>query len=369
MDGSTDAGRTTPNLSDIEVAYILGMYDAGASKSAIAVQTSRARSTVRDAIKKYDIKTFTGVAPPPGNPKDLSDREARTLLRVTKNNRRKTLEDITNILPDKLSASTLQRRLSSLGIKKHIAIKKPFLTDEHKRQRLEFCEEHKDWTVEDWKRVIFSDESKIEIGKQVRAVWVFRSEDEKYNEDCLVPALKGNRASIMVWGCFSANKLGPLLTFGKGGINSTDYITTLKTGLLPFIERLNGLKQPSNDSIAVATMGEYIFQQDNAPIHASTQTNRFFQSHHLTVMNWPPNSPDLNPIEHLWPALKARFYEEWEAMYKGKVSRSENAMQMYGTMLKRIWEEELEKIAENLIESMPRRIEAVREARGGPSRY
>src|SRR2546423_11328393 len=234
---------------------------------------------------------------------------------------------------------------------------------------MEFCEEHKDWTVEDWKRVIFSDECKIEIGKQVRAVWVFRNEEEKFNEDCLVPALKGNRASIMVWGCFSANKLGPLLTFSKGGINSADYITTLKTGLLPFIERLNGLKQPPDNSIAVATMGEYIFQQDNAPIHTSVQTNRFFQSHHLIVMKWPPNSPDLNPIEHLWPALKARFHKEWEAICHGKVSRSENALEMYAAMLKRIWAEELEKIAENLVESMPRRIEAVTDARGGPSRY
>ena len=134
MEGSTAPGRTTANLSDIEVVYILGMSDAGASQSAIAVQTSRSCSTVRDAIKKYDIKTFTGVAPPPGNPKLLSDREVRTLLRIIKKDRHKTLEDITNILPDKPSKRTLERRLSSFGIKKHIAIKKLFLTDEHKRQ-------------------------------------------------------------------------------------------------------------------------------------------------------------------------------------------------------------------------------------------
>jgi hypothetical protein len=172
-----------------------------------------------------------------------------------------------------------------------------------------------------------------------------------------------------VWGCFCDNKLGPLLTFPKGGINSADYITTLKNGLLPFLERLNGLQQPSDDSIEVATMGEFIFQQDNAPIHTSAQTNRFFQSHRLIVMKWPPNSPDLNPIEHLWPALKARFHKEWEAMCHEKVSRSEDALEMYAAMLKRIWEEELEKIAGNLVESMPRRVEAVRKAGGGHSRY
>jgi transposase len=362
-------GRTTANLSDLEVAYILGMSDAGASNTAISAQMSRSRSAVANAIEKYDIKTFTGVTPPPGNPKKLTERQKRTLKHVTRKNRRKTLEDITNILPQKSSVRTLQRQLSTLGIKKHIAIKKPFLNDEHKRQRLAFCEEHKDWTVDDWRRVIFSDECKVEIGKQARAAWVYRTEDERYHDDCLVPALKGNRASIMVWGCFSANKLGPLLTFSKGGINSADYITTLKNGLLPFIECLNGLQQPSDGSIAVATMGEYIFQQDNAPIHTSAQTNRFFHSHRLIVMKWPPNSPDLNPIEHLWPALKNRFHKEWEAMCHGKVSRGEGALELYASMMKRIWEEDLEIIAENLVESMPRRVAAVRKAGGGHSKY
>ena len=144
MDDSSTPGRSTLNLSDIEVAYILEMSDAGASKRAISAQTDRARSAVADAIKKYNIKTFTGVAPPSGNPKVLSERKARTLLRVTKKNRRKTLEDITNILPDKRSKRTLQHYLSTFDIKKHIAIKKPFLTDDNKCQRLEFCEEHKD---------------------------------------------------------------------------------------------------------------------------------------------------------------------------------------------------------------------------------
>ena len=173
----------------------------------------------------------------------------------------------------------------------------------------------------------------------------------------------------MVWGCFSANKLGPLLTFSKGGINSADYITTFKTGLFPFIEYLNGLKQPHNDSIVVATMGEYIFQQDNASIHTFAKTNYFFQSHCLIVMKWPSNSPDINPIEYLWLALKTWFYKEWEAMCDSKVSKSENVLEMYAAMLKRIWVKDFEKITENLVESMSKHIEAVRKGTGGPSRY
>jgi hypothetical protein len=103
----------------------------------------------------------------------------------------------------------------------------------------------------------------------------------------------------MVWGYFCDNKLEPLLTFPKGGINSADYIITLKSGLFHFIERLNGVRQPLDHSMAVASMGEYIFQQDNASIHTSAQTNCFFHSHRFIVMRRPPNLPDLNPIKHV----------------------------------------------------------------------
>ena len=67
--------------------------------------------------------------------------------------------------------------------------------------------------------------------------------------------------------------------------------------------------------------------------------------------------------------MKARFHKEWEAMCHGKVSRCEDALELYAGMLKRIWDEELEIIAGNLVESMPRRVEAVRKAGGGHSKY
>ena len=117
MDNSSTPERTIVNLSDIEVAYILGMSDADASQTAISVQIDHSYSAVTNAIKNYDIKTFAGVAFPSRNPKVFSERESRTLLHVTKKNHRRTLEDITNILPDKLSKHTLQRCLFTLSIK------------------------------------------------------------------------------------------------------------------------------------------------------------------------------------------------------------------------------------------------------------
>jgi hypothetical protein len=126
--------RATANLSDLEITYILSTSDAGSTKSAILAQTSLSHFAIMDSIKKYDIKIFTGVAPSTGNPKVLSEHEVRTLICITKKIRRKTLEDIPNILPTKHSKWTLQRQLSAQGIKNHITLKKPLLTNEHKCQ-------------------------------------------------------------------------------------------------------------------------------------------------------------------------------------------------------------------------------------------
>jgi hypothetical protein len=174
----------------------------------------------------------------------------------------------------------------------------------------------------------------------------------------------------MVWGCFAGNKLGPLLAFEKGGISSAEYIQTLKDGLLKFLEDANAVTNNENsNTIQVATMGVYTFQQDNAPIHNSKATQAFFRQYNLSVMKWPANSPDLNPIEHLWPALKSGFHKEWEALGAKRPSRSEGAIATYIELLKQVWKEKLSDIPRRVVDSMPRRVAAVIAAKGGHTKY
>ena len=66
------SGRLSANLTDIEVAYILGTNDAGASHRQISALIGRSHSAITKVTQKYDIKTFSGVTPPPGNSRKIN---------------------------------------------------------------------------------------------------------------------------------------------------------------------------------------------------------------------------------------------------------------------------------------------------------
>jgi transposase len=171
---------------------------------------------------------------------------------------------------------------------------------------------------------------------------------------------KGAGLSQMVWGCFIGNKLGPLV-FIDETIKKEVYIQLLEQNLLPFIELLheNGVH-------------EIIFQQDNASPHSSPTTQEWLkaaaQQHGFSIMDFPPNSPDLNPIEHLWSRLKAELYRRYpDTMYlkgSGKAVREE-----FRNRLNKIWWDFGEDILNGLIDSMPERVEAVLKAKGWYTRY
>ena len=104
----------------------------------------------------------------------------------------------------------------------------------------------------------------------------------------------------MVWGCFAGDIKGPLVSFD--GVNTAGtYINTLRQYLVPFIDFLS-------QELPQELVNDIIYQQDNTSIHTATATKNWFKDHAITVMEWPPNSPDMNPIEHIWRILKAALY-------------------------------------------------------------
>ena len=128
-----------------------------------------------------------------GPPRVTSKRQDRLLKRLSLSNRKaisKGLKrEFAGCTGTVVCSSTIRRRLLESGLKGCVARKKPLRTNAHKKKRLQWCKERKNWTDEQWGRMLFSDESIYEMIPGRRA-FVRRRVGEEYNPECLVSTVK-----------------------------------------------------------------------------------------------------------------------------------------------------------------------------------
>ncbi len=99
--------------------------------------------------------------------------------------------------------------------------------------------------------------------------------------------------SVMIWAAMSSAGVG-LLCFLKSTVNAAVYQEILEHPMPPSADKLYG-------------DADFIFQQDLVPAHTAKGTKSWFNDYGVTVLDWPANSPDLNPIENLWGIVKRKM--------------------------------------------------------------
>jgi len=151
----------------------------------------------------------------------------------------------------------------------------------------------------------------------------------------------------MVWGCMMWEGTGYAIKI-DGKMGADLYTRILDDDLQASLDFYN------------KSSGDIIFQQDGDPKHHSKLAQAWFKDHDIQVLLWPAQSPDLNPIEHLWDYIKRRLGEYGEDP-KGILELWER--------IEKEWAKIPASVCQNLIESMPRRIQAVLKAKGGNTKY
>lgn len=237
---------------------------------------------------------------------------------------------------------TISRRLGEAGLQSYVPLKKPLLNNTHKRNRRNWCKTRKNWYMEHWGKVMFSDESRFVLYSS-RKVRVRRTPTEKFLPECLVPAVQGGGSSVMIWGCMSAAGTG-ILRFIDGSMDSQEYIETMKDNMLPSAQKLHN--------------GYFVFQQDNAPCHKSAATMAWFERKGIPLLPWPARSPDLNPIENLWNIIGLRV-----------ASRQPRNVQELREKISEVWNEVTPEECQKLVQSMRKRVQMCLKHKGGPIDY
>jgi len=240
--------------------------------------------------------------------------------------------------------STIQRFLKANGFILRKLIKKTGISSSNIQKRQDWCRIMIEKPREFWDRVIWSDETTVRQAPKGKDVFYHVHQNTDITTLPINAQIHSGGFSVMFWGCFSKIGLGPLVAL-EGSQTADTYISLLEDVLLPELE---------------AAEGPMVLMQDNAPCHKAKKVNTFLERHQLETLEWPAQSPDMNPIENLWAVIKARRQKKFG------IPRTNDDLidQIFD-----IWDNIEENLVSNLADSANRRVSEVLRLNGGISKY
>lgn len=328
---------------------IVDLMQSGLSRRKISEMLKIPKSTVIDICKRFSDTGSLENKPRSGRPPKIKPRDYRKLERIVKTNRRCSLSDITAKFneerPEPVSRRTIQHNLHKNNYRRSVAKKKLVIKEINRKKRLAWCRGKRQWSVENWKRVIFSDESKIMIGHDER-VRIWRKRDEGWRPDLVEKRNSQAKYEVMIWGCICWEGVGTMTPI-EGNINAAKYQDILEENLWPVLAR----HFPQNG---------YFFQDDNAPVHRARSTQEYVARNRINCLSWPAQSPDLNIIENVWLFIKRKLQSR-----SGAIKSKENLIEE----IRQIWTQNTPAYIKSLYGSIPNRIQHVIRLKGHLTKY
>lgn len=213
-----------------------------------------------------------------------------------------------------------------------------------KQKRKSFALKTKNWK-EEWRQVVFSDEKLFQTYSNGR-VLVKRVRGESENPKYINFAIQQEKISLNLWCCVSYGRK-PIIYLAGPNFDSAAYIRILSDVIN------NKLPGFSN---------AFVLQQDNASLHVSDLAKKYFSDEVLTVLTWPPCSPDMNIVEQIWSILQKKLDRK---LVKTRVRNNDHLLEIIKDLANEITVEQVNK----LYDSMPNRIKSLIKNSGGFTSY
>lgn len=326
----------------------VGMLHAGLSVTTVAARLNVHHSTVSRLRTRLRETGSTANRPHARRPRVTTPAQDRYIRLEHLRNRvrpaTRTADETVGLHNRRISAQTVRNRLREANLRARRPHQGLDLTRARRQTRLNWATVHVRWTLARWRTVLFSDESRFQLYHADGRLRVWRRVGERYADANVLRRVAYGGGGVMVWaGICHGHRTR--LHFIDGNLNGQRYRDEiLRPIVVPFMELHN-----------VGT-----FQHDNARPHTARISRDFLQEEDIHVLDWPPYSPDMSPIEHLWDVLDQRLRQ--------RVPAPQNVRQLRPALLEE-WDNIPQATIDNLIMSMRRRCTALREAHGGHTRY
>ncbi|EYC06502.1 hypothetical protein Y032_0075g928 [Ancylostoma ceylanicum] len=327
-------------------AASLSLGKNGHSVSEIARLLKLHRETVRRTLKRGTLEDL----PRSGRPVSVATPRLKKLVaqRIKRDAARSMRKMATEMnVSERTMRRVVREQLSMFPYKYQ---KKQGLTEAQKKARREKCLGLLARTARgEHFSTLFSDEKLFTvercINRQNSRVLAHNPEEAREAGSTVTRNL--HAASVMVWAGVSATGRTPLVFVEDGvKINADVYVDKiLKKHVLPW-------------SLAHYRQGQWTFQQDGAPAHRAVKTQEWCRSHlrdFISAKEWPANSPDLNVMD----------YAVWGILEGKACAKPSTTVEALKNSLKKACKEIPQKTLRAAIESYPKRLKAVIEAKGG----
>ncbi|UYV83652.1 hypothetical protein LAZ67_23001896 [Cordylochernes scorpioides] len=307
---------------------VIGLKRAGWSIRQIAADTHLGASTVHRLWRRWLEQGNVAIYRNVGATRVTSARVDRRILRQAVAAPQATctaiLQHVQDTLDHSISTRTISRRLVANGLHSCRPLRRLPLTPPNRRQLLEWCRARSTWMTE-WHRVVFSDESLIV------AVYACGVDVEKGPiRQQLWNAPPCDNVESWFGGAIAYDSRSPLLRI-QGTMTAQRYVDdVLRPVTLPYLQGVPNA----------------LYQQDNARPHTARISQQALQD--VQMLPWPPYSPDLSPIEHVWDIIVRRLHALPQP-------RSEDELWQ---MVEREWRASPQDAIRTLIDSLPRRVAA-----------
>jgi transposase len=326
---------------------VVEFKNQGLKQCAIAKNLRITEGAVSKILKKFRLTGSVTSALKTGRPRKTNANIDKRIKKLSESDPRmssdkikvKICRDYDVIITDR----TVRRRLCEAGLMGRVAVKKPLLSKKNRKARIKFAQQHLHWTTQKWNTVLWSDESKFNVFGSDGRSYVRRPVGKRYHFKYQKPTVKHGGGNVMVWGCFSRSGTGPIIKI-EGKMDRFVYRDILANTMLPFAEEEMPLT--------------WRFQQDNDPKHSSRLIKNWFLDQNVDVLEWPSQSPDLNPIEHLWEHLDRQI----------RLRSIHNKNELW-EVLQDEWSKIPAEVCQKLVDSMTKRCQAVIKAKGYATKY